>query len=78
MCVCEALGIQLAMRVRHIVIFDLFDLSQFFILYNKKHEFREKIMMIYLLTALYVCVSVHHNSILYKEPTRCNFGSIVY
>jgi len=26
----------------------------------------------------YVCVSVHHNSILYKEPTRCNFGSIVY
>jgi len=26
----------------------------------------------------YVCVSVHHNSILYKEPTRCNFGSVVY
>ena len=26
----------------------------------------------------YVWVSVHHNSILYKEPTRCNFGSIVY
>ena len=26
----------------------------------------------------YVRVSVHHNSILYKEPTRCNFGSIVY
>jgi len=26
----------------------------------------------------YVCVSVHHNSILYKEPTRCSFGSIVY
>jgi len=26
----------------------------------------------------YVCVSVHHNSILHKEPTRCNFGSIVY
>jgi hypothetical protein len=25
----------------------------------------------------YVWVSVHHNSILYKEPTRCNFGSIV-
>ena len=23
---------------------------------------------------LYVSVSVHHNSILYKEPTRCNFG----
>jgi len=21
---------------------------------------------------------VHHNSILYKEPTRCNLGSIVY
>ena len=21
---------------------------------------------------------MHHNSILYKEPTRCNFGSIVY
>ena len=26
----------------------------------------------------YVSVSVHHKSILYKEPTRCNFGSIVY
>ena len=26
----------------------------------------------------YACVSVHHKSILYKEPTRCNFGSIVY
>ena len=26
----------------------------------------------------YDCVSVHHNSILYKEPTRCSFGSIVY
>jgi hypothetical protein len=26
----------------------------------------------------YVCVSVHRNSILYKEPTRCNFGSVVY
>ena len=26
----------------------------------------------------YVRVSVHNNSILYKEPTRCNFGSIVY
>jgi hypothetical protein len=25
-----------------------------------------------------VWVSVHHNTILYKEPTRCNFGSIVY
>ena len=21
---------------------------------------------------------MHHNSILYKEPTRCNFGSIVF
>ena len=21
---------------------------------------------------------MHHNSILYKEPTRCNFGSTVY
>jgi len=21
---------------------------------------------------------MHHNSILYKKPTRCNFGSIVY
>jgi len=21
---------------------------------------------------------MHHKSILYKEPTRCNFGSIVY
>jgi len=21
---------------------------------------------------------VHHKSMLYKEPTRCNFGSIVY
>ena len=28
--------------------------------------------------SFYVCVSVHRNSILYKEPTRCNFGSIVY
>ena len=27
---------------------------------------------------LYVWVSMHHNSILYTEPTRCNFGSIVY
>ena len=26
----------------------------------------------------YVCISVHHNSILYEESTRCNFGSIVY
>ena len=26
----------------------------------------------------YVWVSVHRKSILYKEPTRCNFGSIVY
>jgi hypothetical protein len=26
----------------------------------------------------YVWVSVNHKSILYKEPTRCNFGSIVY
>jgi hypothetical protein len=26
----------------------------------------------------YVWVSVHHKSILYKEPTRCIFGSIVY
>ena len=26
----------------------------------------------------YVWFSVHHNSIIYKEPTRCNFGSIVY
>ena len=26
----------------------------------------------------YVWVSVHHNSILCKEPTRCNFGCIVY
>jgi len=26
----------------------------------------------------HVWVSVHHNSILYREPTRCNFGSIVY
>jgi hypothetical protein len=26
----------------------------------------------------YVWFSVHHNSVLYKEPTRCNFGSIVY
>jgi hypothetical protein len=26
----------------------------------------------------YVRVSVHHKSISYKEPTRCNFGSIVY
>ena len=30
------------------------------------------------LIRLHVWVSVHHNSILYKEPTRCNFGSIVY
>ena len=30
------------------------------------------------LDVFYVWVSVHHNSILYKEPTRCNFGSIVY
>ena len=28
--------------------------------------------------ACHVWVSVHHNSILYKKPTRCNFGSIVY
>jgi len=26
----------------------------------------------------HVWVSVHHNSILYKEPTGCNFGNIVY
>ena len=26
----------------------------------------------------YVRVSVHHDSILHKEPTRCSFGSIVY
>jgi hypothetical protein len=26
----------------------------------------------------YVCVSVHRNSMLYKEPTICNFGTIVY
>jgi len=26
----------------------------------------------------YVSVSVHHKPTLYKEPTRCNFGSIVY
>ena len=26
----------------------------------------------------YIWVSVHHKSIAYKEPTRCNFGSIVY
>ena len=26
----------------------------------------------------HVWVSVHHKSILYKELTRCNFGSIVY
>jgi hypothetical protein len=26
----------------------------------------------------YVWFSVHHKSILHKEPTRCNFGSIVY
>jgi hypothetical protein len=25
----------------------------------------------------YILVSVRHKSILYKEPTRCNFGSIV-
>ena len=26
----------------------------------------------------YIWVSMHRKSILYKEPTRCNFGSIVY
>jgi len=26
----------------------------------------------------YVWVSVYRKSILFKEPTRCNFGSIVY
>jgi hypothetical protein len=26
----------------------------------------------------YVSVSVHRNCILYKEPTRCNFGSIIF
>jgi hypothetical protein len=31
-----------------------------------------------VLVVFYVCVSVHHNSILYKEPTRYNFGSTVY
>jgi len=30
------------------------------------------------LKEFYVWVSVYHKSILYKEPTRCNFGSVVY
>ena len=29
-------------------------------------------------TLFYVWVSVRHKSILYKEATRCNFGSIIY
>ena len=29
-------------------------------------------------SSFYVWVSVHRKSILYKEPTRCNFDSIVY
>ena len=30
------------------------------------------------LILFYISVSVNHKCILYKEPTRCNFGSIVY
>jgi len=26
----------------------------------------------------YICVSVHHKSIIYNKPTRCNSGSIVF
>jgi len=35
---------------------------------------------VYCISSLYfyVWVSVQHKSILYKEPTRCNFGAIVY
>ena len=26
----------------------------------------------------YICVSVHHKSVIYNKPTRCNSGSIVF
>jgi len=26
----------------------------------------------------YIWVSVHHKSIIYNKPTRCNYGSIVF
>ena len=28
--------------------------------------------------AFYIRVSVHHRSIIYNKPTRCNSGSIVF
>jgi hypothetical protein len=40
---------------------------------GSEQQFRECSARIF-----YVSVSVHHKSILYKEPTRCNFGSVVY
>ena len=40
---------------------------------QKVAEFHEEEVWIF-----YVWVSVHRKSILYKEPTRCNFGSIAY
>ena len=35
-------------------------------------------MELRIIKEFYVCVPMYHNSILYKEPARCNFGSIVY
>ena len=50
-------------------------------LFPDNHKFpslRAQYKCIRIFLLFYVWVSVHHKSILYKEPTRCNFGSIVY
>ena len=55
----------------------IFIFMEIIIYINKVVCLRHRDLLSYLKDEFYIYVSVHHNSILYKEPTRCNFGSIL-
>ena len=54
-----------------------FIMQKFFFFRYGQHPKPFELHVIYRFR-FYVSVSEHHKSILYKEPTRCNFGGIVY
>jgi len=51
-------------------------MSSKFVLGTQLYMFRADFLPETCRDVFYICVSVHHKSIIYNKPTRCNSGSI--
>jgi hypothetical protein len=60
------------------IIVNISESKTFLLLYHLPIHDHSLLHTLQFIVVFYDWVSVHHKSILYKETTRCNFGSIVY